>query len=96
MSCATERQRIGRTSVADYYDINGYQLFTTDGLELERHFVLASDYDALAARLAEAVKALHEIAHDDGDNALRLKFMAADALIAHNTADSATPRESKA
>jgi hypothetical protein len=51
--------------------------------------VFESERDALAARLAEAVKALHEIAHDDGDNALRLKFMAADALIAHNTADSA-------
>jgi hypothetical protein len=39
-----------------YYDINGYQLSPTDTalLETEAHFVLASDYDALAARLAEA------------------------------------------
>ena len=49
------------------------------------------------ARLAEAVAALHGIAHDDTEaSALRLRFMAADALIAHNTASSAEPREDAA
>lgn len=44
----------------------------------------------LEARLAEAVAALHGIAHADTEaSALRLRFMAADALIAHNTASSA-------
>ncbi|MFO1394673.1 MAG: hypothetical protein U1F09_12990 [Steroidobacteraceae bacterium] len=51
----------------------------------------------LAARLAEAVAALHGIAHADTEaSALRLRFMAADALIAHNTASSAEPREDAA
>lgn len=47
-------------------------------------------YEKAAVRLAEAVAALHDIAHAEPEaSALRLRFMAADALIRHNTADSA-------
>ncbi len=44
--------------MADYYDINGC-LLPVVGLELERQFVAASDYDALAARVAEKERLLN-------------------------------------
>lgn len=60
-------------------------------LEQARLNGMGSEREArLHARLAKAVAALHGIAHADTEaSALRLRFMAADALIAHNTASSA-------